>query len=62
MGIIKELSTEISNPVSYTHLQPMNANFGIIEGLEKKVKVKKTERYRIIAERSLKILKHMTNI
>lgn len=38
-------------------LQPMNANFGIIEGLEKKVKGKKTERYRLIAERSLELLK-----
>lgn len=38
-------------------LQPMNANFGIIEGLEKRVKGKKTERYRLIAERSLELLK-----
>lgn len=38
-------------------LQPMNANFGIIEGLEKRVKGKKTERYRLIAERSLGLLK-----
>ena len=36
--------------------QPMNANFGIIEGLEKRVRGKKTERYRMIAERSLKII------
>ena len=36
--------------------QPMNANFGIIEGLEKRVRGKKTERYRLIAERSLELL------
>ncbi len=37
-------------------LQPMNANFGIIEGLDKRVR-NKQERYRMIAERSLDILK-----
>ena len=37
-------------------LQPMNANFGIIEGLDKRVK-NKVERYRMIAERSLELLK-----
>lgn len=37
-------------------LQPMNANFGIIEGLDVRIK-KKTERYAKIAERSLELLK-----
>ena len=37
-------------------LQPMNANFGIIEGLSERVKGKKTERYKLVAERSLTIL------
>lgn len=36
--------------------QPMNANFGIIEGLDERIK-KKAERYAKIAERSLNILK-----
>ena len=38
-------------------LQPMNANFGIIEGLPQRVRGKKTERYRLIAERALEVLK-----
>lgn len=42
---------------SVEKFQPMNSNFGIIEGLDKKVKGKKTERYRMIAERSLNLLK-----
>lgn len=53
---IGSLPLYISNS-SIGRLQPMNANFGIIEGLEKKVKGKKTERYRLIAERSLDLLK-----
>lgn len=38
-------------------LQPMNANFGIIEGLPERIRGKKTERYRLIAERALELLK-----
>jgi methylenetetrahydrofolate--tRNA-(uracil-5-)-methyltransferase len=38
-------------------LQPMNANFGIIEGWHERVRGPKTERYRLIAERSLALLK-----
>lgn len=38
-------------------LQPMNANFGIIEGLDVRIK-KKTERYAKIAERSLELLRN----
>ena len=36
--------------------QPMNANFGIIEGLSERVR-KKQERYQRIAERALGIIK-----
>ncbi len=42
---------------SLDKLQPMSANFGIIEGLSKRVRAKKTERYKMIAERSLEELK-----
>jgi len=42
---------------SLTNLQPMNANFGIIDGWGERVKGKKTERYKLIANRSLEILK-----
>lgn len=41
---------------SLDKLQPMSANFGIIEGLEQRVRAKKTQRYAMIAERSLKEL------
>lgn len=37
-------------------LQPMNANFGIIEGLDKRVK-NKVERYNLIAQRALETVK-----
>lgn len=37
-------------------LQPMNANFGIIDGLDKRVR-NKVERYNMIAQRSLEYLK-----
>ncbi len=37
-------------------LQPMNANFGIIEGLDKRVK-NKMERYNMIANRALDVIK-----
>lgn len=42
---------------SIEKLQPMNANFGIIEGWHERVKGPKTERYRLIAERSLALLR-----
>ncbi len=45
------LSLYISNEAN-TSFQPMNANFGIVEGLGYKVR-KKQERYRLIAERSI---------
>lgn len=41
---------------SLDKLQPMSANFGIIEGLEQRVRAKKEERYRMIAQRSLEEL------
>lgn len=39
-----------------TNLQPMNANFGIIEGLNEKIR-NKAERYNKIAVRALDIVK-----
>lgn len=42
---------------SIEKLQPMNANFGIIESWHERVRGPKTERYKLIAERSLGILK-----
>lgn len=41
-------------------LQPMNANFGIIEGLDKRVR-NKAERYNMIASRALDIIKNKLN-
>ncbi len=46
---------------SLDKLQPMSANFGIIEGLSERVRGKKTERYKIIAQRSLEELKMRLN-
>lgn len=52
------LALYISNP-SNTAFQPMNANFGIVEGLGIKVR-KKQERYGMIAQRSLETVKKQT--
>ncbi|MDD6214650.1 MAG: methylenetetrahydrofolate--tRNA-(uracil(54)-C(5))-methyltransferase (FADH(2)-oxidizing) TrmFO [Firmicutes bacterium] len=52
---IGALPLYISNE-SIEKLQPMNANFGIIDSLEKRVR-NKQERYRIIAENALDIVK-----
>lgn len=52
---IGSLPLYISNE-AIEKLQPMNSNFGIIEGLPERVKGKKTERYKLIAKRSLEIL------
>ena len=51
---IGALPLYITSAVS--RLQPMNANFGIIDGLDKRVK-NKQERYNIIATRALETLK-----
>ena len=40
-----------------THFQPMNANFGVIEPLDKKVKGGKKFRNEAYAERSLEIIR-----
>ncbi|MBQ7975485.1 MAG: methylenetetrahydrofolate--tRNA-(uracil(54)-C(5))-methyltransferase (FADH(2)-oxidizing) TrmFO [Clostridia bacterium] len=40
-----------------TRLEPMNANFGIIEGLDKRIK-NKQERYGLIANRAIEVLKN----
>lgn len=42
-------------------LQPMNANFGIIESWHERVRGNKVERYKLIANRSLEILKNELN-
>lgn len=52
------LALYISNPAN-TKFQPMNANFGIVEGLNERIR-KKAERYLKIAERSLEIMKKKT--
>lgn len=51
---IGSLALYISNE-SNTAFQPMNANFGIIEGLNEKIR-KKQERYAKIAERALEVI------
>lgn len=51
---IGSLPLYISNE-AVEKLQPMNANFGIIEGLPNRVKGKKTDRYKLIAQRSLEL-------
>ncbi len=48
------LALYISNSAN-TKFQPMNANFGIIQGLDTRVK-NKQERYRLIAERALGVI------
>lgn len=52
---IGSLALYISNPAN-TAFQPMNANFGIIEGLSERIR-KKQERYAKIAERALDEIK-----
>lgn len=51
-ALVKYISDE-----SIEKLQPMNANFGIIESWHEKIRGPKTERYKLIAERSLEILR-----
>ncbi|MCH5211500.1 MAG: methylenetetrahydrofolate--tRNA-(uracil(54)-C(5))-methyltransferase (FADH(2)-oxidizing) TrmFO [Oscillospiraceae bacterium] len=52
---IGSLALYISNEANVKGFQPMNANFGIIDGLEKRIR-NKQERYRLIAERALEII------
>ena len=52
---IGALALYISNG-SVGDFQPMSANFGIIEGLDERIR-NKSERYRKIAERSLEIVR-----
>ena len=52
---IGSLALYISNEANAKTFQPMNANFGIIDGLEKRIR-NKQERYRLIAERALEII------
>ena len=54
------LSLYISNPAN-TSFQPMNANFGIVEGLDYKVR-KKQERYAKIAERALEVINNLYEV
>lgn len=42
---------------SIEKLQPMNANFGIIDSWHERVKGNKVERYKLIAQRSLELMK-----
>ena len=53
---IGALPLYITNP-GLNRLQPMNANFGIIEGWPEKIRGGKTERYKRIAQRALEIVK-----
>ena len=53
---IGALPLYITNP-GLNRLQPMNANFGIIEGWPEKIRGGKNERYKRIAERALEIVK-----
>ena len=58
ISVMGALSKYISTPNE--NYQPMNANFGIVKGLEEKIKDKKL-RYGKIAERSLKYISDLRN-
>lgn len=53
--VIGSLANYISNP-TVTNFQPMNANFGLVAPLEKKVKGGKKAKNEALAERSLKYI------
>ena len=42
---------------SIERLQPMNANFGIIDSWHERVRGNKVERYKLVANRALEVLK-----
>ncbi|MDY3929235.1 MAG: methylenetetrahydrofolate--tRNA-(uracil(54)-C(5))-methyltransferase (FADH(2)-oxidizing) TrmFO [Clostridia bacterium] len=60
MTCIGALPLYISNG-SIDRLQPMNANFGIIDSWPERVRGGKVERYRLIAQRSLEFLRKKLN-
>ncbi len=60
MTCIGALPLYISNG-SIDKLQPMNANFGIIDSWHERVRGNKVERYKLIAGRSLELLKSKLN-
>lgn len=55
------LALYISNSANDGHFQPMNANFGIVEGLNIKIR-KKQERYNRIALRAIDIINNLYTI
>lgn len=57
---IGSLANYVSNPVN-DKFQPMNVNFGIMDSLDYRVKIKK-ERYEAISDRALNIIKSMGDL
>lgn len=54
---IGALANYVSNP-TVSDFQPMNVNFGIMEGLDERIR-KKRERYEKIAERAVRVLEEI---
>ncbi|MBI5974892.1 FADH(2)-oxidizing methylenetetrahydrofolate--tRNA-(uracil(54)-C(5))-methyltransferase TrmFO [Staphylococcus canis] len=55
--MIGSLAYYISHATNNKNFQPMNANFGLVPSLEKRIKDKK-ERYELLANRALEYLEH----